>query len=223
MTPDRDALKAPESNAPELIPSDPDQRRERRLKVPLVSHAKRRQRVVYRDSNAREKLEDAAREIHGPVAVTPTLASNVLVGEMIQWQGRPYTVAAVCGRKKCAPNGWTRLEPVRLGINHNQVAFAPIIRKCDHRLPVDKREVAPAVVPTVKAQYGEKDQGSPLVAYERAESLREQYVSRQFRLATVAWDKGDQVRERIHTNLAQRADVMSDDEWLTNRKVILGR
>lgn len=222
MVPDRDAGKAPESNAPELIPSDPDARRERRLKVQLAPLAKRRQRVVYRDSNARERLEDAAREIHGNVDVTPRLASKVLVGEEIEWKGRRYTVVKVCGRKSCAPQGWTRLEPIRLGINHGQVANAPVIRRCDHRPLVERREVAPPVVPTLKATYGDKDKGSPLESYERAETLREQYVSRQYRRATAAWQAGDQVRERIYTNLAQRADAMTDDEWLINRKALLG-
>lgn len=222
MRRDKDTLKPPETDAPELILADAESRRQRTLVLNRAPLAKRRPRLVKVDSYAREKLEDAAREIHGNVDVTPSLASNVLVGEEIEWKGRHYVVAAVCGQKKCAPNGWTRLEPMRLGIEHDHAPFPPIIRRCDHNPPLERRDVPAPLVPTVGAVHGDKDQGSPLVSYEKAESLREQYVSRMHRKASAAWAAGDLVRERTYTNLAQRADAMTDEVWLTNRKAILG-
>lgn len=220
MRPDRDhALRAPRGDEPELVPSDPDARRERLLRVKAQSYAKRRTRILHRSSYHDERMQDAAREIHGNVDVTPRLSNRVMVGEQILYRGRPYVVAAVCGKKSCAPQGWVRLEAVRVGINHGLTPFPAVIRRCPHQPVPSSREEPVPLRPTVGATYGDEER---VLSWDRALSLREQEVARLVGLAEAAEAAGDAVRVRVWLGMAERVDAMSDDKWLEVRKAVRG-
>lgn len=214
MQRDRDYKRPPGSDEPELIPTDPDARRSRMLRVKLVNNgAKRRQRFRRMDSFERQRLEDAAREIHGPVTVTPALPNQYAVGDMLTLGGRPWMVGAVC---PCTPLGWSRLDPVRTVADSNQPLPRPRYADCPHvRAPKEKPAKAAPMRPTVGAVLGDE---ASIVSFDRALSLREQYVADLMEKAAVDEREGRPLEAAMKLNVAMRADRMTDDAWLVERK-----